>query len=383
MLKIEGEFIEELIKNQANIFLVGGVVRDYYLSNQNKDIDLLVSGLHIDKIITILSKHGDVDIVGASFGVIKFKERNTSIEYDIALPRKEVKTGAGHKGFDVIVNHEFSILDDLERRDYTINSIAYEITEDTIIDPYNGVLDLGKKLLRCVSSKSFIEDPLRILRGLQFSARFNFEIEEQTKELMQASISSLREISPERIYIEFEKGFMKGNPIKFLELIQEFKIDRLLFSTESNLISNKLLKRFEKSKQFSERLFLAFNNDNFILEEVLRTTIMLTNEECDKIKALRIIEKDEISATNFFEACKSNFIGLDTEIFVSPSFKVLQQKFISNEFPKQVKDLQINGKELMELGYFGVDIKNKQMQLINKIFNLEIKNTKESILNNL
>lgn len=380
MIKIEGKFVDELIQNGANIFVVGGAIRDYYLSILNKDIDLIVTGMHIDKLISTLSKFGGVDIVGVSFGIIKFKEKETGLEYDISLPRKEVKNGEGHKGFEILVNHNFSVFDDLQRRDFTINSFCYEVNSETIFDPYNGISDLNSKILRCVSPKSFSDDPLRILRGIQFASRFGFDFDEETENMIKDGVDELEYISKERVFAEFEKGMMKGDPIIFMSLISKYSIDLKLLGVKIGGISKLQKQQFKVAKRISEKLFILLSNSDCVIENVVYNCITNCSDIINELKCLKEIEKGKATAQSFFKAYKYSSLAIETELFEKRNFSLIQNKFRTNEFPKEIKSLEVNGDDLMSYGYYGSDIKNKQLELIEMIFKGEIKNEKKELI---
>ncbi len=218
-----------LIKN-GRLFIVGGSVRDAYRDEGIKDIDLIVEGISMDKIKSILTPFGRVDIVGESFAVIKFRPKDhIGEDYDIAVPRTDTKTGEGHKGF--LVNTKgVGIEKDLKRRDFTINSIAIDVSTGKIIDPFDGLLDIRWKKLRATDKEAFIEDPLRILRGIQFSARFGYRIDLTTMELMRENSHLIKGISGERIMDELMKIIKKnGNTQIALNLIHETDVDKALF----------------------------------------------------------------------------------------------------------------------------------------------------------
>jgi tRNA nucleotidyltransferase/poly(A) polymerase len=215
---------------RGKLFLVGGSVRDGYRDEEVKDIDLIVEGLSMEEIKSILMDFGRVDIVGESFAVIKFRPKeHTGEDFDIAVPRMDTKIGEGHKGFEV-KTEGVSILDDLKRRDFTINSIAINIKDGKIIDPFDGLVDIRWKKLRATDKDAFIEDPLRILRGIQFAARFGYKIDLTTLELMRENSHLIKNISGERIMDELMKIIKKdGNTQIALNLIHETDVDKALF----------------------------------------------------------------------------------------------------------------------------------------------------------
>lgn len=219
-----------LLIKKGKLFLVGGSVRDAYRDEEVKDIDLIVEGISMEDIKTILSSFGRVDIVGESFAVIKFRPKGHEGEdYDIAVPRTDRKIGEGHKDF-VVETKGVTIADDLKRRDFTINSIAIDIKTGNIIDPFDGLVDIRHKVLRATDKEAFIEDPLRILRGIQFAARFGYSIDLTTMELMRENSHLIKNITGERIMDELMKIVKKdGNTQIAFHLLHETDVDRALF----------------------------------------------------------------------------------------------------------------------------------------------------------
>ncbi len=214
-------FFKELTA-KGKVYFVGGCVRDFFLNIPSKDVDLLVSGIEIEKLKTILNPFGDFNLVGASFSVIKFKpfELNLKEPIDIALPRKEIKIGEKRTDFKIISDPTMTIEDDLIRRDFTINSFALDANLN-IIDPFNGLEDLKKGIVRMTNEEHFFEDELRFLRAVRFAARFDFHIEENTFNAIINNCKALNKISKERIQDEFMKILGGKNPIKGIELLMD------------------------------------------------------------------------------------------------------------------------------------------------------------------
>ena len=217
MEKIAG-LSEEIIKAvlaKGKIYEVGGAVRDRYISPvmPDKDKDYLVTGIPLDDLCTLLSDFGKVDLVGKSFGVIKFlpfKRLDGDQVFDIALPRKEYSTGPGHRDFEVDYDHNLMVEDDLLRRDFTINAMAEDLSTGKLVDPLNGRSDIKKRLIRITNPNSFQDDPLRMLRAIQFSARFEFQLEESTLASLKENAHLISTISPERIQEELNKLLLKA-----------------------------------------------------------------------------------------------------------------------------------------------------------------------------
>ena len=191
------------------MYEVGGAVRDRLMSSKTavKDRDYLVTGIPYDRLEELLRPHGRVDLVGRSFGVIKFTQfkGETSTTFDLTLPRKEFSTGTGHKDFSVSFDPNLSVEDDLTRRDFTINAMAVDVADDRLIDPLNGQQDIEANQIRMVYDDSFKDDPLRMLRAIQFAARFGFTIEPKTYDAIVANVSLVQSVSLERIAEELNK----------------------------------------------------------------------------------------------------------------------------------------------------------------------------------
>jgi len=191
--------------------VVGGSIRDYFLNLACKDWDIEVYGLaSIEELKNILSHYGKVNFVGKSFGVLKFNFE--SEEYDFSFPRKEKKVGSGHQGFEVSVDGMLSYQEASSRRDFTINSMGYDIIKGDLLDPHGGYQDLQDGIIRHINATAFKEDPLRVYRAMQFAGRFGYRLHEDTIALCQAMVQSgeLESISSERIYIEFNKLLLKS-----------------------------------------------------------------------------------------------------------------------------------------------------------------------------
>ena len=205
----------------GRMYAVGGTVRDALLGRARKDIDLLVAGLPQDILVQCLRQYGRVQLMGRAFGVLQFRPRRwEGPPIDIALPRTEVSTGIGHRDFDVDFDHTLPIETDLGRRDFTINALAIDLVDRHLIDPFGGRQDLENRVLRQVSAQSFPEDPLRMLRGVQFAARFGLEIEAATRHAMMAHASAIVTIAPERIADELNKLFQAPAPADGFVLMQ-------------------------------------------------------------------------------------------------------------------------------------------------------------------
>lgn len=183
--------------------LVGGSVRDAFLGKDAKDLDFEVYQLSPEGLKAALGEHFEIDLVGESFGVLKIHH----LPIDVALPRRESKRGLGHKGFEVHSDPSMSLAEAAARRDFTINAISWDPLTQEVIDPADGVKDLNNRLLRHVSDK-FSEDPLRVLRAMQFAARFSFYIADDTVALCRTI--EPEGLSRERLWEEWKKLVLRG-----------------------------------------------------------------------------------------------------------------------------------------------------------------------------
>ena len=184
-------------------YLVGGAVRDLVAGSTPKDLDIEVFGIPPDRLVALVSREFPLDLVGASFGVLKVK----GFDIDLSLPRRESKSGLGHKAFEIFSDPTLSVEEAASRRDFTINAIYLDPLTGETIDPFGGRADLASKTLRHVSEK-FSEDPQRVLRGMQFVARFDLDPAPETVALCRAI--SPEGLPPERQFEEWAKLLVKG-----------------------------------------------------------------------------------------------------------------------------------------------------------------------------
>ncbi len=215
-------YLRALLDAGAELYEVGGPVRDRFLNRTVKDHDYLVRHLTVQQLQKLLAPFGRTALVGKSFGVVKFNPFGvTAHEIDFALPRVERSTGTGHRDFDVDFDPELPVTTDLGRRDFTINAMAQSIVTDELIDPFGGKNDLDHRVLRQVFPQAFIEDPLRLLRAVQFAARFALTIEPVTWEAMRAHAALIATVSPERMATEFKKLLDAETPSRGFILMRD------------------------------------------------------------------------------------------------------------------------------------------------------------------
>jgi len=227
-----------LVQQNAKAIVVGGSVRDYFLKLPVKDYDIEVYGLEsMEQLEEVLRQYGSVNLVGKSFGVLKFTHEGE--EYDFSFPRIESKVGKGHRGFDVEVDGTMSFEKAARRRDFTVNALGYEIEEKRFLDPFGGLDDIKQKILRHIDDETFIEDPLRVYRAVQFSARFIYALANETFVFCKTMVEEelLEELPSERIYLEFKKLLLKSpKPSMGFELMRE--LDMLRYFPELKALIN-------------------------------------------------------------------------------------------------------------------------------------------------
>ena len=249
------------INSAGRLYEVGGAVRDRIhfaldaLGNidperfsqfQPGEVDYLVTGIPMEELSKMLKRFGRVELVGRSFGVIKFKLQIAEFKFktfDIALPRREQSTGPGHRDFAVEYDPKIPVEQDLGRRDFTVNAMALQIQNSTLrpcsgqefkilnselIDPYDGLQDIKDKLIRMVSPNAFVEDPLRMMRACQFAARLGFSVEGNTFKAIRKNAKLITTVSPERMQQELNKLLLSDQPSIGLWLMQRSGLLKVL-----------------------------------------------------------------------------------------------------------------------------------------------------------
>lgn len=200
-------FLKELARQCAaeggRACLVGGCVRSALLGEEVLDFDVEVFHLQPAELEVILGKFAPVAKVGKAFGIYKL----AGWPVDVGLPRRERKKGSGHRGFDIFIDPEMPLEEAAKRRDFTVNAIYFDLVEERLIDPLGGCADLQEKRLRHCSDR-FSEDPLRVLRAMQFSARIPATVCPETTALCQSLTPE--GLSPERYFAEWEKLLLEG-----------------------------------------------------------------------------------------------------------------------------------------------------------------------------
>ena len=376
-------FKSEIEQLGGKIYSVGGAVRDEFLGKDSKDLDILITGIPMKELERLLTKYGKVNLVGANFGVLKFVPRGSSEEIDIAIPRTETATGGGgHKDFNVTSDHALPIEKDLERRDFTINAIGKD-SDGNVIDPYGGQEDLKNKIIRIVNPVAFSDDPLRMLRAVQFASRFGFVIEPTTMDMIKTNAEKIKEIPPERILIELDKIVKKGNKRIGAQLLQNTGLFNQIFGYD---LKPSTIDRsdFEGVKTMGEFLFLL---TRLLPEpaEFVKNNLKGDIETYKQMKALQYA----YDAANEFDMTKARIAAHNVYI---TSKDMLQsqilpeligeaaQELLQGKYPKSLGELAVNGNDLIGLGLEGKEIGKALKNMLVEIYDGNVRNNKEELL---
>lgn len=381
--------------------IVGGYIRDRLLNLDSKDIDVELYNLDsLELLNDILSEFGSLCSVGKSFGVYKLRYKNLDI--DFSLPRLDSKVGSGHRGFVITTDKNLEFKTASRRRDFTINAMGFDVDTKTLLDPYNGLDDLAAKTLRAVDIEKFGEDPLRVLRAVQFSSRFDFVLEStlfaKCKEMI--ALGQLEELPSERVFEEFKKMILESKKpshgfllLKKLYALPFFKgldtLDERVFLQTVEALD--FLNSFEMQKHKKHlTLLLALLCREFSQEEFPRFLYRLTQEvklhrdikdilkiyrqfqlsECSNYRLYSLAEAFEIKSFLLF--LDAAYLGKKREEIQSCRVKAKQLNIYTSSMPPLIQ-----GRDLIS---FGCRPSQEFSQLLKQIYEAqkrEIFHTKE------
>ena len=207
---LPGELVQIFQQTPAlnHAYLVGGCVRDWLLGIANKDFDVEVFGISYEQLVEALKPWGRTDLVGRSFGVVKLTVRS-GLTFDFTIPRRDSKIAPGHKGFEITFDPGITPKEAAARRDFTINSLMYDPRRQEVLDFFDGLADLRNRVLRH-TSEAFVEDPLRVLRGMQLAGRFNLAAAPETIDFCRSMKRACPELAVERVREEWFKWAAKS-----------------------------------------------------------------------------------------------------------------------------------------------------------------------------
>ena len=347
-----------IIDKGGKIYQVGGAVRDEMLGKVSKDLDLLIVGIELKDLATLLTRFGKTNLVGKAFGIIKFVPDGATEEIDISVPRIDSKsTGKGHKDFEVKLGRGITLQQDQLRRDFWMNAMARDVETGEIHDiDKKGQTDIKNKQIRVIGIRAFREDPLRMLRAVQFAARFEFTIEPKTMDQIKSSVNLIKTVSPERFQEEFKKMFEKGTPSVGVALLKETGILKKLFPKardafpmEYDRLDKKgfpaflaVLLKGHKSKDIQSAMKLS-NEDTNAVSDVL------------KYMAMRDVDSD-LGLIRFVNSASKK--GVENVNYILKAQRKIDIDYRLNSLrrvgkPTSLKELGLSGRDLIKMGIRG------------------------------
>lgn len=349
------EIVEKVKENGGKIYQVGGSVRDEILGIQNNDEDYCVTGLEEKEFENIFP---NALKLGKDFKVYNINGK------EIALARTEKKTKLGHKGFEISTNKNITIEQDLARRDITINSIAKDLITNEYIDPFNGISDIKNKIIRATTN-AFKEDPLRVYRVARFAAYLNFEVHENTIEMMKNLKEELLYLPKERIFKEFEKVLKSQNPQNFFNVLLKSQVLDVHFKEIAQTLKenyksvvNSLKKSIEITDDVKVRFAVLVQNMNINAVENLGKRIGLPKKwiKCGKESVLYynkckyFKELDLSDKVDLIECVSKSILGIEGLKIISISnnnFNIEYNNIINFEKISNEMLRKINGQYII------------------------------------
>ena len=338
----------------GKIYQIGGAVRDELLDKVSKDLDILVVGLEMTKLAKTLEEFGKTNMVGKSFGIIKFVPEGETEEIDISVPRVDEKsTGKGHKDFVVKLGGDITLQQDQLRRDFWMNAIAKDIDTGKLWDmDGKGLTDIQKKQVRMISPTAFEDDPLRMLRAVQFASRFSFTIESETLKEIQKNARTITTVSADRFQEEFRKMYDKSDkPSIGVNLLYTTHLMKHIFSKAvgvATMIDNIPKGNFptflaimighaygNQTKSILQKVMRLSNKDANAAQDVINWATL--GRTTDKIKVVEFVDRLSPDGQKSIDAFETARMG-----------KTLTD--ILKRYPvKSLKDLAITGRDLLPL----------------------------------
>nr|WP_321267265.1 CCA tRNA nucleotidyltransferase [uncultured Sulfurimonas sp.] len=351
------KIFDKLINNSAIPIIIGGYVRDYLLDITSDDIDIEVYNISsFEKLENLLKEFGTISNVGKSFGVCKLKFQNLVL--DFTLPRIDSKVASGHSGFNIVINKNLDFLTATRRRDFTINAIAYNVVEKKLLDPFNGINDLKNKTLKMIDAKSFVEDPLRILRAVQFCSRYDLKMDKKLflicKDMVNKNLFS--QLAKERIYEELKKNLLKSKkPSIGFKLLKE--LDAIKYFTNLNLLNKEDWHRSMNAIDAIAKL----NITNKKKKEILMLASISYKFDTTQIESfISCLSNDKYLLKNIITLCKN----LNTITNIS-SKKINNYDIFKLSTMVNIEDLSILSDALFGIGK-DVAFRAKELKVLNK-----------------
>ena len=424
--------LEKIKKYNGKVYQVGGVVRDELIGTISKDLDLVVVGLDLKELEEILSGSGKVNLVGKSYGILKFtppmvsfwdkdeetgemvlKHGKLKEEIDIATARLEKSTGVGHGDVEITLGKDITLDDEQMRRDFYMNVISRDVETGEYAGTHTpeGLLDVKNKIIRMTHPKAFEEDPLRMLRAVQFAARLLFKVEPKTYKKIQDSAHLITTVSKDRFNEEFIKLFTKANnPSIGLKLMESFGLLEHLFPGVNFNFDYNAIDRLPKSNYLAF-LTMFFSEadpetagssirDNLLHPKGMMGGIGLIETANIVSRSLEFIGQNKApkdltdnEVVNFLRKAGSHTATNVQRVVVENIDDVLVAKGLINkneglmsrvesmkqsEVPTSLKDLSISGKDIMDsLNELPLSKRDKGIMIgktLNYLLNYAVKN---------
>ena len=350
-------------------YIVGGAVRDYLLGKPINDYDVTTNAKPEDlidifsgyKLITTGIKHGTVGIVikGEVIEVTTFRKESNYSDY--------------RRPDEVVFVDD--LYEDLSRRDFTINALAYD---ENVIDYFDGISDIKNKIIRTVGNPyiRFEEDPLRILRALRFSTKLDFEINYETSEAILNTYQLLDKISVERIMIELDKMLSEANFSKVLDKYYQvfkylfnFKVDRLLYNFTSNHFTNYCLFFNDVKDEYLVEILNKFKIKKSLIRKICNVLFIYKTDiksELDILMLLKDYEYEEVEYGLKLKEILDNYNSID--------LNELKNKIV------KLKDLKVNGTHFLKLDVPKEKIGNILNTLLIEVIKKELENEEEVLI---
>ncbi len=386
------KIFEYLNKNGVKPIVVGGFVRDTLLSIEHlKDIDVEVYNIDsYEKLKNLLSPFGKTVEVGKSFGVCKITV--DGFECDFSLPRTETKIDSGHKGFAVSHKKNITFKEAARRRDFSINALGLDVMERKLLDCFGGLEDLQTKTLRAVDATTFTQDPLRVLRGVVFAARFEMRFDKELFSLCASMVADgmLNELPKERIYGEMEKLFHKAKKpsiaFRLLQKLQEEFFFKELFLLPQNRFEQTLNALDTLAKKSIDKPVFYFAALVFHLNEPISYLRRFTHDK----KLLQKAETLLKGSKRIITLCQNGYEDFDVKVLateVKISDALILVDCFSNDakcktFADKAKRLGVleagikplvDGKKLLALGF---EPSKKFKKILETLYEMQLKGEK-------
>ncbi|MBD5403115.1 CCA tRNA nucleotidyltransferase [bacterium] len=341
-----------------NLYYIGGIVRDKLLGKDSFDIDITYEGDAIEFAKTI--QNAEIVQINEPFGTVKIKLNGEEI--DIASTRCETYPLKGH--LPLVSNIGCSLKEDVLRRDFTINALAQSTLTEEITDYTGGLNDIKNKVLRVLHNNSFIDDPTRIVRGLKFTVRFGFELEEHTKKLQNEYLKNINyDMSYKRLKKELIETFNLNSNEAFEKFVEQ-KIYKLITPQDFNLPKvnlEEMVKKYNPKNIWIIYVGLIPEVSKLPLNKVEKKIV----EDFQKLCESKLISE----STSDFDIYK-NFDGMNLESILM--FATINKSIVIKYLDELSKiKLEINGSDLQNMG---IKPSPKYQECFNYILEEKIKN---------